>query len=58
MLNLLEVQPGQTVVLKSGVQAQVLENVGDGIWLKCQMPDGEEDLIFCEDIAGLPTAQS
>lgn len=56
MLNLLDVQPGQLMVLKSGVQAEVLENIGDGIWLKCKMPDGEEELVFCEDIAGVPAA--
>lgn len=56
MLNLLDVQPGQLIVLKSGVQAEVLENIGDGIWLKCKMPDGEEELVFCEDIAGVPVA--
>lgn len=56
MLNLLDVQPGQLIVLKSGVQAEVLENIGDGIWLKCKMPDGEEELVFCEDIAGVPAA--
>jgi hypothetical protein len=31
----------------------VTENIGDGIWLKARMADGEEDLLFCEDIAGL-----
>jgi hypothetical protein len=53
MLNLLEVQPGQRIVLKNGTQAEVLENIGDGIWLRCRMGDGEEELVFCEDIAGL-----
>jgi hypothetical protein len=56
MLNLLEVQPGQVVVLKNGAQAEVLENIGDGIWLKCKMADGDEELVFCEDISGLPSA--
>jgi hypothetical protein len=56
MLNLLEVQPGQVVVLKNGAQAEVLENIGDGIWLKCKMADGDEELVFCEDISCLPSA--
>ncbi len=53
MLNLLAIEPGQTVRLKSGGTAEVVENIGDGIWLKARMADGEEDLVFCEDIAGL-----
>jgi hypothetical protein len=50
MLNLLDVQAGQVMALKNGEQAVVMENMGDGIWLKCKMPDGEEELVFCEDI--------
>jgi hypothetical protein len=53
MLNLLAIEPGQVVRLKSGGTAEVVENIGDGIWLKARMADGEEDLVFCEDIAGL-----
>ncbi|MCA0213731.1 MAG: hypothetical protein LCH79_11230 [Proteobacteria bacterium] len=53
ILNLLAIEPGQVVRLKSGGTAEVTENIGDGIWLKARMADGEEDLLFCEDIAGL-----
>lgn len=53
MLNLLAIELGQVIRLKSGVTAEVVENIGDGIWLKARMPDGEEDLVFCEDITGL-----
>ena len=53
MLNLLAIEPGQVVRLKSGGNAKVVENIGDGIWLKARMADGKEDLVFCEDIAGL-----
>jgi hypothetical protein len=56
MLNLLDVQSGQAITLKNGTQVEVLENIGDGIWLKCKMPDGEEELVFCEDISGVQTA--
>jgi hypothetical protein len=45
--------PGKSSGSKSGGTAEVVENIGDGIWLKARMPDGEEDLVFCEDIAGL-----
>ena len=53
ILNLLAIEPGQVVRLKSGGTAEVTENIGDGIWLKARMADGEEDLLFFEDIAGL-----
>lgn len=53
MLNLMAVQPGQVIRMKNGTTAEVVENVGDGIWLKARLSDGEEDLVFCEDIAGL-----
>lgn len=56
MLNLLDAQPGHLIKLKNGALVEVLENIGDGIWLKCRMPDGEEELVFCEDIAGLQDA--
>jgi hypothetical protein len=58
MLNLLAIQPGQVVRLKNGTTAEVVENVGDGIWLNARLADGEEELVFCEDIAGLEEAQS
>ena len=53
MLNLMEVQPGQVILLKNQTTAEVLENVGDGMWLKARLEDGDEELVFCEDIAGL-----
>ncbi len=53
MLNLLSVEPGQVLQLKDGSTAEVVENIGDGIWLKARLESGEEELVFCEDIAGL-----
>lgn len=53
MLNLLGIEPGQVVRLKDGTRAEVLENIGDGIWLKARLSTGDEDLVFCEDVAGL-----
>jgi len=53
MLNLLGVEPGQVIRMTDGSTVEVLENMGDGIWLKAKMPSGDEDLVFCEDIAGL-----
>jgi len=57
MLNLMQVQPGQVIQLKDGTTAQVVENMGDGIWLKARIASGDEDLVFCEDIAGLVEKQ-
>lgn len=53
MLNLLGIQPGQVIRLKSGTTAEVVENVGDGIWLNARFENGDEELVFCEDIAGV-----
>ena len=53
MLNLLAIQPGQVVRLKSGGTAEVVDNIGNGVWLKARMADSEKDPFFCEDMAGL-----
>lgn len=53
MLNLLGIEPGQVIRLKDGTTADVIENMGDGIWLQARLASGEEELVFCEDIAGL-----
>lgn len=57
MLNLMEVQPGQVIRLKDGTTAEVIENVGDGMWLKAKFEGEDEELVFCEDIAGLVETQ-
>lgn len=57
MLNLMEVQPGQVIRLKNGTTAEVVENVGDGMWLKAKLEGDDEELVFCEDIAGLAETQ-
>lgn len=57
MLNLLAIEPGHRIRLKSGDTVEVVENIGDGIWLKAKTADGEEDLVFCEDIEGVADAR-
>lgn len=57
MLNLLAVEPGQVIRLKSGATAEVVENAGDGMWLNARFPGGDEELVFCEDIAGVEPPQ-
>lgn len=56
MLNLLAIAPGQVIRLKNGTTAEVVENVGDGIWLNARLANGDEELVFCEDIVGLAEA--
>ncbi len=56
MINLLTIEPGQVLLLKDGSTAQVVKNIGDGIWLEARTESGEEELVFCEDIAGVKQA--
>ncbi|MBK0392622.1 hypothetical protein [Ramlibacter algicola] len=58
MINLLEIQPGQTIRLKNGTTAEVVENIGDGIWLNARFESGDEELVFCEDIAALEESKA
>jgi hypothetical protein len=58
MLNLLAIQPGQVIRLKNGTTAEVVENVGDGIWLNARFENGDEELVFCEDVAGVQETQA
>ncbi|GAA5235454.1 hypothetical protein FOZ76_04900 [Verticiella sediminum] len=53
MLNLMDIQPGQCIRLTNGVTGEVIENAGDGMWVKARFEAGDEELVFCEDIAGL-----
>lgn len=54
MLNLINVQVGQSVRLKNGTVAKVTENIGDGIWLQLRNPEsGEEELVHCEEMVEL-----
>ncbi len=57
MLNLMNVQPGQIIRLKTGVNAEVVENVGDGMWLNVRFDGGDEELVFCEDIESIVEVQ-
>ena len=57
-VNFLELQPGQKILLRSGAVAQVLENIGDGIWVNARILEapvdpktvGSEELCYCEDV--------
>jgi len=54
MLNLMNVQVGQSIRLKNGTVAEVVDNIGDGIWLQLRLPgSGEEELVHCEEMVEL-----
>ncbi len=54
MLNLMNIQVGQSVRLKNGTVAEVTENIGDGIWLQLRDPEsGDEELVHCEEMLEL-----
>ena len=54
MLNLLNVQVGQSIRLKNGTVAEVVDNIVDGIWLQLRLPEsGEEELVHCEEMVEL-----
>lgn len=57
-VNFLEVQPGQKILMKNQAVAEVVENLGDGIWVKGRFLEspqdptlvGTEDLCYCEEV--------
>lgn len=61
MLNLMEVKLGQLIALRSGAVCEVVENIGDGIWVQARVVKndadpssvGAEELVHCEEVAGL-----
>jgi hypothetical protein len=61
MLNLMDVAPGQHIALRSGAICEVVENIGDGIWVQTRVvrnaadPStvGTEELVHCEEVVGL-----
>ncbi|MBB3639578.1 MULTISPECIES: hypothetical protein [Variovorax] len=54
MLNLMSVKPGQGIRLKNGTVAEVVENIGDGIWLMLRNPEsGDDELVHCEEMVEL-----
>lgn len=57
MLNLMTVKVGDHVRLKNGTVAEVVDNIGDGIWLELRNPDsGEDELVHCEEMLELADA--
>ena len=63
IVNLFEVEPGQTVRLHGDATAEVVSNPRDGVWLFVRYltspddPDqvGVEDMVFAQDVVELVT---
>lgn len=61
MLNFMSLKPGQQLKLRDGRLAEVVENIGDGIWVQVRYAgpdasfdaDDEGELLHCEEVSGL-----
>ncbi|WP_458766313.1 hypothetical protein [Cupriavidus basilensis] len=57
MINFMELKAGQQLVLKNNAVAEVIDNIGDGIWVQVRYIDspqdpsmvGAEELCHCEE---------
>ncbi|MFD4838764.1 hypothetical protein ACFWP0_14765 [Achromobacter sp. NPDC058515] len=55
MINFINLQVGQRLALKDGRRAEIVDNIGDGIWVQVHFDDGPEEaeLLHCEEVVGL-----
>jgi hypothetical protein len=61
VINFMELKAGQRLKLKDGSVAEVIDNIGDGIWVQVRYVEapqaptivGSEELCHCEDAVGL-----
>ncbi len=62
MINLMTTAEGTRLRLKNGAIGEIVENLGDGIWVQLRMvaPStagdvavGDEELVHCEEVVGL-----
>ncbi len=61
MINLMHLPAGTTLKLANGSVAEIVDNLGDGIWLQLRFVSvgggdfavGDEELVHCEEIVGL-----
>jgi hypothetical protein len=57
-VHLMDLKPGQRLVLKNKAVAEVIENMGDGIWVQVRYVEsvgdpsivGDEELCHCEEV--------
>ena len=60
-VHLMDLQPGQQLLLRNKAVAEVLENLGDGIWVQVRFIEspadpsmvGTEELCHCEEVVSL-----
>ncbi len=60
-VHLMDLTPGQRIVLKNHAVVQVIENMGDGIWVQVRVEEspadpalvGSEELCHCEEVVRL-----
>ncbi len=58
MIDLLSLRPGERVLLRQGITAEVIENMEDGQWVQVRyvsVPDspseaGAEELVHAQDV--------
>jgi preprotein translocase subunit YajC len=56
MLNIAMLKPGETVLLKGGIRAEVVENPEDGMWIAVRRlggdgtPEDEEELVHADEV--------
>ncbi|CAB3663612.1 MULTISPECIES: hypothetical protein [Achromobacter] len=55
MINFINLNVGQRLALKDGREAEVVGNIGDGIWVQVRFDDcpDDEELLHCEEVVGL-----
>jgi hypothetical protein len=63
MINLMQLEAGARVRLRSGAVGEVIENIGDGIWVQVRLTSaggddgdgavGDEELVHCEEIVSM-----
>jgi hypothetical protein len=54
-VNVLQLVQGQSIMLKGNILAEVVDNPGDGYWIRVKSADGSsgEDLVFANEVIGL-----
>lgn len=54
MINMFDLKPGDRIVLHGGLEAEVVENMDDGMWVQVRKtedgPGAEAELCHAQDI--------
>lgn len=49
-INVRTLTAGTRVVLASGVEAEIVSNPEDGVWLFVKTADADEEMVFAQDV--------